>query len=304
MRMQLKQPWLRRLFDAFTEDVLQASPRPRTLLENHLACWLRLDAGVSREEQLNGERVSELFTVAEQRRWNSTMTFLRRWGVAVPDRATRRLLAERERINTLIHAEAPLIRHWQQQFADYLVRTARRALAPHTMRVYLRASLNFLVSPGCDVRVGVSADQLQKHLTRHPGDQASLSRFLRYLEASGVAVTSSSSSNVDALDKPTRRHAGRPTALAVRHVSEALRLCTEPALPRRRAGLALLLARLYDVDLQRVLVIPRAEWRDVQGRCNGIGMVSHHWSWTSGSLRCFVLGSAILLGRDTYLRTR
>lgn len=152
------------------------------------------------------------------------------------------------------------------KYHAYLVEAREKKLSERSVRVYLSSAISLMRSSGKTETRSLTQSDVEKYLRRTPGARASLSSYLRYVEA-----TTSTRFELVSKKRPSKVKRGK-----IREASVLLKaLAAEGSWPARRGCLARLLSLLY---ARPVLDIVKLRASDVREYKSGY-QIRFHGDW-------------------------
>lgn len=211
---------------------------------------LRIERSMKGTAPLDSDAITAALTTEEIRRIGLLGVFLARRGLLTVTAEERRDQSEARR---LVTALSELRGNVGEQLREYhmWLGSSERPLSARTLRLYVRAAIEFVRYAEVDQLEGLTLEHLRRFLKAKPGHRASLAAFTKFLKL-----------RLDVfLTLPPKRIKKRETVLnAVPGIKRLLALL-EAASTRngRRALIAELLAAAYGVPLEGVLRLRNAD---------------------------------------------
>lgn len=249
-RQSLITQWCRALFDTFVEFRLTNTP-PKSLslkLANYIQFFQGLETRFHSRKTLFNANLLDHYTPDELRRSEPIITFFAEIGVDAPTRAHTRAAAERRRIHDILAEHAggsfyAILKAYSEDMANPT--PPRQTIALTTQRTNLRAAAGLVAATGGK---RITQSTVTRFLVSSPGQRASLSRFIGFLNdgAYDLSLPSVKSRN----PRPTRA------------TDSSLEVClhaleNEASLSRRRALLCAIFSGLLGLPLAKVVAFER-----------------------------------------------
>jgi hypothetical protein len=251
-------PWLAELFTGFCTSgriPLEAGIATDRIARAAAACRC-IAITVTNPTDLTTEALHAALGAEALRRVAPLIAYMAAVGPLEWDRARLQTLIERDRVAAILHAHrdsrhAPLL----HRYRDHL---AIRDRKPITQRTALTAAVALLAALGEAPIAELSQRHLTSTLRKRPGHRASLHGFLSFLASQGGPSLTIAKLRQDPVAQEKRL---RADIRRWRKRLENPRTATEA-----RALLAVLIARIYGLPLQRVLAL-RCDEVEATHRC-------------------------------------
>lgn len=277
MAARLATPRYRQAFDAYAHDLSArvGAQRAALRLKRDFVFFERMDAALPDPRRIDEAALIALFGTMGVRRMQMQIDYSIRAGLIPPMTQESMAVARRRAM-----IDAMIVRSRGKWFHGVLVRFRdhneavarrwerrgwtgeRRRPHPSSLSERLRAAEAFLRSiadPGVAVIGVIGSDALDRFLAEHPGQRASVTPFIRYLNRHEATFAKF---RVPKMSK----HLARDAILPADFVSNVVAQCLDPAVPAKEA-LIVLLMLLY---AQRPFRIARFQLTDLRRGRDGI----------------------------------
>jgi hypothetical protein len=250
-RETIRHPWLAELFSDFCTSgkiPLETGNATDRIARAAAACR-RIAVTVTNPTDLSTETLHAALGAESLRRVAPLIAHWAEVGVIEWDRARLQTLIERDRVTAILttHAKSPHA-SLLHRYRDHL---AIRDRKPITQRTALTAAVTLLAALGDAPISDLSQRHVTKMLRARPGHRAALQGFLSFLASEGGPKLT--------IAKPRRDPVARERRLRADIRACRKRLATPRTATEARALIAVLIARIYALPLNRVLSLTRPE---------------------------------------------
>lgn len=258
--------WLRELYLAQSAQFIRGATVPTTpMLRRHLSFFQRIDRHVTVREQLNAETIRTCMTTVEIRRWRVPYQFLIDAGFAVDDALSNRGRAIKENVARSIAATPEIWRETHRQFASSL-NLDLKPLSPRTLKAYFGACARFFFE-NPDGPELVTQSSVTAYLVLHPGDRASLTRFVNWLSGvHGKELLVPAQTEARSVGTKLKREAS-----FVRTVFDTLPSLV-PGSSKARHLVCFAISRIYGIPLEHLVLLNRAQ---VTSNADNVSLLWH-----------------------------